>query len=241
MSRYDGLIIPRSYNEYINKSDPLTLAQALQQNNVLSGAVAAGDNKAVKSGAVAAALAKYPNAKYYSTVQTQALNCNNIEDRVALVTPSTGYASLNYPAGELLFVITSKNSGEDGFQKAISYTSNREWNRIMQNGVWGDWYEIATTAAVATALGSYREYIKGNVLKGETVEIQISAYRGLIQLYSNDESTPALIFIDTYKPGYITIFGSIPSYVSITHQVYTDKVTITNNTTDNYRVHYSVL
>jgi hypothetical protein len=59
MSRYDGLIIPRSYNEYINKSDPLTLAQALQQNNVLSAAVAAGDNKAVKSGAVATALATY--------------------------------------------------------------------------------------------------------------------------------------------------------------------------------------
>ena len=56
MSRYDGLIIPRSYNEYINKSDPLTLAQALQQNNVLSEAVAAGDNKAVKSGAVYEAL-----------------------------------------------------------------------------------------------------------------------------------------------------------------------------------------
>ena len=59
MSRYDGLIIPRSYNEYINKSDPLTLAQALQQNNVLSGVVAAGDNKAVKSAAVATALANY--------------------------------------------------------------------------------------------------------------------------------------------------------------------------------------
>ena len=59
MSRYDGLIIPRSYNEYINKSDPLTLAQALQQNNVLSGAVAAGDNKAVTSNAVKRALANY--------------------------------------------------------------------------------------------------------------------------------------------------------------------------------------
>ena len=31
MSRYDGLIIPRSYNEYINKTDPATLAQALRQ------------------------------------------------------------------------------------------------------------------------------------------------------------------------------------------------------------------
>ena len=58
------------------------------------------------------------------------------------------YASLNYPAQQLLFIMTSKNSSGDGFQKAISYTSNREWNRIMQNEVWGDWYEIATIDAV---------------------------------------------------------------------------------------------
>ena len=56
MSRYDGLIIPRSYNEYINKTDAATLQQALQLSGVLSSAVAAGDNKAVKSSAVATAL-----------------------------------------------------------------------------------------------------------------------------------------------------------------------------------------
>ena len=57
MSRYDGLIIPRSYSEYINKTDAATLQQALQLSGVLSGAVAAEDNKAVKSSAVATALA----------------------------------------------------------------------------------------------------------------------------------------------------------------------------------------
>lgn len=56
MSRYDGLIIPRSYSEYINKTDAATLQQALQLSGVLSGAVAAGDNKAVTSGAVNSAL-----------------------------------------------------------------------------------------------------------------------------------------------------------------------------------------
>ena len=56
MSRYDGLIIPRSYSEYINKTDAATLQQALQLSGVLSGAVAAGDNKAVKSSAVNTAL-----------------------------------------------------------------------------------------------------------------------------------------------------------------------------------------
>ena len=59
MSRYDGLIIPRSYSEYINKTDAATLQQALQLSGVLSGAVAAGDNKAVTSNAVNGALAEY--------------------------------------------------------------------------------------------------------------------------------------------------------------------------------------
>ena len=59
MSRYDGLIIPRSYSEYINKTDAATLQQALQLSGVLSEAVAAGDNKAVKSSAVNAALTNY--------------------------------------------------------------------------------------------------------------------------------------------------------------------------------------
>ena len=59
MSRYDGLIIPRSYSEYINKTDAATLQQALQLSGVLSEAVAAGDNKAVKSSAVNSALTNY--------------------------------------------------------------------------------------------------------------------------------------------------------------------------------------
>ena len=68
MSRYDGLIIPRSYNEYINKTDAATLQQALQLSGVLSGAVAAGDNKAVTSNAVNNALANYINDKYLKNI-----------------------------------------------------------------------------------------------------------------------------------------------------------------------------
>ena len=62
MSRYDGLIIPRSYSEYISKTDAATLQQALQLSGVLSGAVAAGDNKAVTSNAVYGALKNYINS-----------------------------------------------------------------------------------------------------------------------------------------------------------------------------------
>ena len=66
MSRYDGLVIPRSYSEYINKTDAATLQQALQLSGVLSGAVAAGDNKAVTSNAVSGALVNYPKLEHYT-------------------------------------------------------------------------------------------------------------------------------------------------------------------------------
>lgn len=52
MSRYDGLIIPRSYNEYINKTDPVAMSQALQLNGVLADIVQDGNLKAVTSNAV---------------------------------------------------------------------------------------------------------------------------------------------------------------------------------------------
>jgi len=56
MSRYDGLIIPRSYSEYINKTDAATLLQALQQSGVMDAAPTAGSNHPVKSSGVNAAL-----------------------------------------------------------------------------------------------------------------------------------------------------------------------------------------
>ena len=59
MSRYDGLIIPRSYSEYINKTDAATLQQALQQSGVMDAAPTAGSNHPVKSGGVKTELEKY--------------------------------------------------------------------------------------------------------------------------------------------------------------------------------------
>lgn len=73
MSRYDGLIIPRSYSEYINKTDAATLQQALQLSGVLSEAVAAGDNKAVTSGAVNSALANYEKSIVFNNTQSSAI------------------------------------------------------------------------------------------------------------------------------------------------------------------------
>ena len=96
MSRYDGLIIPRSYSEYINKTDAATLQQALQLSGVLSGAVAAGDNKAVKSSAVATALDN--QSSFIQSFRLDIVN-NTASKKIILLgvmeTPNNGRAGVN--------------------------------------------------------------------------------------------------------------------------------------------------
>lgn len=52
MSKYDGLIIPRGYNDYISKTDAATLINALQLSGVMSNSPAKGSSLPVKSGGV---------------------------------------------------------------------------------------------------------------------------------------------------------------------------------------------
>lgn len=55
MAKYDGLIIPRSYNDYINKSSVIDVSQALQLTGVMDNAPAAQSTKPAKSGGIFAA------------------------------------------------------------------------------------------------------------------------------------------------------------------------------------------
>lgn len=67
MSRYDGLIIPRSYSEYINKTDAATLSQALQLPNVMDSIPTENSNSPVRSGGIYTALAgKQPTITFDS-------------------------------------------------------------------------------------------------------------------------------------------------------------------------------
>ena len=104
MSRYDGLIIPRSYSEYINKTDAATLQQALQLSGVLSGAVAAGDNKAVTSNAVYEALAEYTKK---TELRHFHANTINYSEKILIVPNISNYG--NYFNG--LFIWSSYGSG----------------------------------------------------------------------------------------------------------------------------------
>ena len=129
MSRYDGLIIPRSYSEYINKTDAATLQQALQLSGVLSAIVAAGDNKAVTSNAVYEALANYqkritftvtssnnfemPITQFYSSwiIGGLAQGIGGISEFLNLsewdVTKNYGFVKLEYSASERKLIISS--------------------------------------------------------------------------------------------------------------------------------------
>lgn len=105
MSRYDGLIIPRSYSEYINKTDAATLQQALQLSGVLSGAVAVGDNKAVTSNAVNNALANLitKEKRSFSSV-TEKLEFSISNEYLHIF-----YSSLYAGRGLFLFVLPKYN------------------------------------------------------------------------------------------------------------------------------------
>lgn len=87
MAKYDGLIIPRSYSEYINKTDSATLQQALQQSGVLDSAPTEDSVKAVKSGGVFDALAgKQPTLTFDDEPtdgSTNPVKSNGIYDALA--------------------------------------------------------------------------------------------------------------------------------------------------------------
>ena len=71
MSRYDGLIIPRSYSEYINKTDAATLSQALQLPNVMDSTPTENSNSPVKSGGIYTALTGKQPTLTFDTIPTE--------------------------------------------------------------------------------------------------------------------------------------------------------------------------
>ena len=135
MSRYDGLIIPRSYSEYINKTDAATLQQALQLSGVLSGAVAAGDNKAVKSSAVNAALTNYCIFDFGNN-----LKCNYTKLNGLVNAHFTYRSSIELPEWSSFFNLPLPLSGSNIQFKIGNATNNYVMyilgsTGIVQNGI----------------------------------------------------------------------------------------------------------
>ena len=74
MSRYDGLIIPRSYSEYINKTDAATLSQALQLPSLMDSTPTENSNRPVRSGGIYTALAGKQPTLTIDTIPTKGSN-----------------------------------------------------------------------------------------------------------------------------------------------------------------------
>ncbi len=81
----EGLIIPRSYNAYINKTDPVGVLNALQLPNVMDSTPTAGSNKPVTSSGIKAAIDANGQdiSELQSDVETVQGNINDIETALA--------------------------------------------------------------------------------------------------------------------------------------------------------------
>lgn len=137
MSRYDGLIIPRSYSEYINKTDAATLQQALQLSGVLSGAVAAGDNKAVTSNAVNGALSNCLKKQTFVGVTEKRIKLslkNSYDPCLLLIVTgrdnTIGYTNIAYVGNndQKLSIIESVKAGTDVYLEDTSGGVDIVWN-----------------------------------------------------------------------------------------------------------------
>jgi hypothetical protein len=93
MSRYDGLIIPRSYNEYINKTDPIAMSQALQLNGVMDDAPTENSNHPVKSGGLYTNYARVTEGSYCD--QATSINDGLIQSIVTSFNSATNYSTFS--------------------------------------------------------------------------------------------------------------------------------------------------
>lgn len=146
MSKYDGLIIPRSYSEYLNKTDSATLSQMLQHlTGLWSHAVAAGDNKPVTSNAVNTALAYLIKKEEKNfTSATEKLEFSIINGKLHIF-----YSSFYSGRGLFIFILPSYNkiniieNYRDGFIVEDKTSGNNmkiqislaSWNTELQSVV----------------------------------------------------------------------------------------------------------
>ena len=101
MSRYDGLIIPRSYSEYLNKTDSATLSQMLQHlTGLWSHAVSAGDQKPVTSDAVNSALTNYVSFRKLPLASGLQGDILEIDNKQLKIVTYTGYIHSEVSLGD---------------------------------------------------------------------------------------------------------------------------------------------
>ena len=144
MSALTSNSVYEALTNYINKTDATTLQQALQLPGVLSGAVAAGDNKAVKSSAVNNALNSYAQGKQIQL--PNGANLNDYKDRGEYLATSDAIANSiqNRPiqANNIYgFSMSVHNSG-NGIVNQIVFCKSGIYTRSGDRDNWSDWKTV---------------------------------------------------------------------------------------------------
>ena len=144
MSRYDGLIIPRSYSEYLNKTDSATLSQMLQHlTGLWSHAVSAGDQKPVTSEAVNVALANLSELKqlYDSSHRPSSANIIPTNNKLSYML-ATSSMTENKPITDGYIINLNWDNARNLTQLFVPDGSEKGRIGIRTlngKGVWSDW------------------------------------------------------------------------------------------------------
>lgn len=113
MSRYDGLIIPRSYSDYISKTDAATLLQALQLSGVMDSAPTSGSNKPAKSGGIYTELLKKVDKVFFEINHASLFRGRCLNGSINTQYPATPFANapkyygLGYTLAEVYSMINN--------------------------------------------------------------------------------------------------------------------------------------
>ena len=179
MSRYDGLIIPRSYSEYINKTDAATLLQALQQSGVMDAAPTANSKHPAKSGGIYTALIKKMN----NDPTSDFTDCNS-----APIGFACGNNKANAPNNttQHVYLLTLKINNDPNYQQQVCciINDNSLYRRVRSNGTWGLWYEIINKQETLKLMA--------NKSFGENTNITNGYYTKLTVVINNPYSTTAI-------------------------------------------------
>ena len=148
MSALTSNSVYEALTNYINKTDATTLQQALQLPGVLSGAVAAGDNKAVTSNAVKTALKKYNYAN--ATALTSSDDFNDIKSEGYYYCNGDIMPSNYPPISELVnlynFILHVYPQGNTGriVQEFTTINGQCKYIRFYDLISWSEWGKITT-------------------------------------------------------------------------------------------------
>lgn len=148
MSRYDGLIIPRSYGEYINKTDAATLSQALQLPGVMDSAPTANSNHPAKSGGIYNAINNFQPKKLLQsfTVEHRPESANITENNTVSYFLATANMTEGKPAADGYILNFGWDNSTYTSQLFIPNNGTEKMAyRNHQPQGWSDWVYLENT------------------------------------------------------------------------------------------------